>query len=260
VSVVWVVLVVFTALAGLAVGSFLTVVADRFPRGASLLSPPSHCDACGTELRPLDLVPVLSWVVLRGKCRRCHVSIGVEAPALELACGGLFLGMALHFHRWWVIAAFCVLSAGLVVQAAIDFRTKRLPREITYVTAALGAPLLVVAALVDHQPRRIATAAAGAAIALVFMALLYAVSRGGMGDGDVRFSPLLGMYLGWLGLPYVPVGLFLGFFLGAVTGLAAMATGKAGRRTMLPFGPFLAGGTVLAVYVGRAIIDRVWPS
>jgi leader peptidase (prepilin peptidase) / N-methyltransferase len=98
----------------------------------------------------------------------------------------------------------------------------------------------------------------GAALALAFMGSLYVVSRGGLGDGDVRLSPLLGAYLGWLGLAYVPVGLFLGFLFGAVVGVAAMAAGRAGRRSAIPFGPFLAAGTVVAVFVGRAVIDRVW--
>jgi len=91
------------------------------------------------------------------------------------------------------------------------------------------------------------------------MWILYAVSRGGMGDGDVRLSPLLGAYLGWLGLPYVPIGLFLGFLLGSVVGVGAMVIGRAGRKTALPFGPFLAAGTLLTVFVGRAAIDRIWP-
>jgi leader peptidase (prepilin peptidase)/N-methyltransferase len=97
-------------------------------------------------------------------------------------------------------------------------------------------------------------------IALAFMALLYVISRGGMGDGDVRLSPLLGMYLGWLGLAHVPVGLFLGFLIGSVVGVGAMVAGRAGRKTALPFGPFLAVGTMIAVFGGQAIIDRVWPT
>ena len=90
------------------------------------------------------------------------------------------------------------------------------------------------------------------------MAILYVASRGGMGDGDVRLSPLLGAYLGWLGLAYVPVGLFLGFLFGAIVGVAAMVIGRAGRKTAIPFGPFLAAGTIVAVFVGQPMIDRLW--
>ena len=224
-------LVAIAAVAGLLIGSFLTVVVDRVPRGASIVQPGSACGACGLELGPLDLFPVVSWLVLGGRCRRCRTAIGVEPLVLELTTATAFVAMALHFRRAWETAAYCVLCAGLVALSWIDLRTKRLPREITYVTLAIGAPLLVVAALVRDEPRRIVTMAAGAAIALTFMALLYVASRGGMGDGDVRLSPLLGAFLGWLGLNYVPVGLFLGFLFGAIVGVAGMvAAGPAARR------------------------------
>ena len=252
-------LIVIAAWMGLLIGSFLTVVTDRVPKGESIVAPGSRCGACGLRLGPLDLVPVFSWLLLGGKCRRCRTSIGIEPLVLELSTAALFVAMALKFDEWWATAAFCVLSAGLLALSWIDLRTKRLPREITYVTLALGAPLLVVAALLRDEPRRIATMAAGAAIALAFMALLYVASRGGLGDGDVRLSPLLGAYLGWLGLAYVPVGLFLGFLFGSIVGVIAMVAGRAGRKTAIPFGPFLAAGTIVAVFIGRAVIDRLWP-
>ncbi len=251
---------VYAAVAGLLIGSFLTVVTDRVPRGASIVRPGSACGSCGLRLGPIDLVPVFSWLFLRGRCRRCGKSIGIEPLLLELTTCALFLLMAIHFGPHWETVAFCVLCGGLVALTWIDLRTKRLPREITYTTFALGVPFLVVAALVRDEPRRIWTMLGGAAIALAFMWLLYIASRGGLGDGDVRLSPLLGAYLGWLGLPFVPVGLFLGFLFGSIVGVAAMAIGRAGRRTALPFGPFLAAGTVVAIYVGRPVIDWLWPS
>jgi leader peptidase (prepilin peptidase) / N-methyltransferase len=252
-------LVVIAAVFGLLIGSFLTVVVDRVPRGASIVSPGSACGTCGLRLGPRDLVPLFSWLVLGGKCRRCHSSIGVEAPLLEVACAGLFAAMAAHFGLSWELVAFWVLSAALLALTAIDLTIGRLPREITYVALAMGAPLLIVAGLVAHEPRRLLTMALGALVALAFMAVLYVVSRGGMGDGDVRLSPLLGAYLGWLGLWYVPVGLFIGFLYGAAFGMAAIVAGKAGRKTAVPFGPFLAAGTLTAVFVGRRLIHLLWP-
>lgn len=251
---------IYAGVFGLLIGSFLTVVVDRVPRGASVVSPGSACGACGLRLGPRDLIPVVSWLLLGGKCRRCRTSIGIEPLVLEIATSMLFVAMALHFERVAETVAFCALAAGLVALSWIDLRTKRLPREVTYVTLAIGAPVLVVAALLRDEPRRIVTMIAGALIALAFMALLYTLSRGGLGDGDVRLSPLLGAYLGWLGLPYVPVGLFLGFLFGSIVGIGAMVVGRAGRKTALPFGPFLAAGTIVAVFVGRSIIDRLWPA
>ncbi len=253
-------LVVVSVLLGLVIGSFLTVVTERVPDGESIVAPGSRCGNCGLRLGPLDLVPVFSWLVLRGKCRRCRSSIGIDPLVLELGTAALFVLMAAEFGASVEMVAFWVLSAGLLALSWIDLRIKRLPREISYTTLAIGAPLLVLAALLRDEPRRIWTMALGAVLALAFMWALHALSRGGMGDGDVRLSPLLGAYLGWLGLPYVPVGLFLAFLSGSVVGVAAMVVGRAGRKTAVPFGPFLALGTLVAVFVGRAVIDRLWPS
>jgi leader peptidase (prepilin peptidase)/N-methyltransferase len=179
---------------------------------------------------------------------------------LELGTAALFVAIVLRFEDSVETVAFCVLVAGLLALSWIDLRIKRLPREISYTTLAIGAPLLVVAALVDDEPRRIWTMVLGAVLATMFMWAVHVLSRGGMGDGDVRLSPLLGAYLGWLGLAYVPVGLFLAFLFGSIVGVIGMIVGRADRRTALPFGPFLALGTVVAVFVGDAIIDRIWPT
>lgn len=252
-------LVVVAVLFGLVIGSFLTVVTDRVPDGESIVAPGSRCGSCGLRLGPLDLVPVFSWLFLRGRCRRCRSSIGIDPLVLELGTAALFVLMAWKFDASVEMVAFWVLSAGLLALSWIDLRIKRLPREISYTTLAIGAPLLVVAALVRDEPRRIWTMALGAVLALAFMWALHVLSKGGMGDGDVRLSPLLGAYLGWLGLPYVPIGLFFAFLFGSIVGVVGMAVGRAGRKTAVPFGPFLAAGTVVAVFVGRAVIDRLWP-
>ena len=249
--------ITYTAIFGLLIGSFLTVVVDRVPRGASIVAPGSACGACGLELGPRDLVPVFSWLALRGKCRRCKTKIGVEPLVLELITSSLFVAFAIHFDLTWELAAFCVLGAGLIALSWIDLHTKRLPREIIYVTALMGIPLLCIAALVRHEPRRILMMLLGAAIALTFMGLIYVVSKGGMGDGDVRLSPLLGAYLGWLNPGFVAVGLFLGFLLGAAVGVALMIVGRAGRKTAVPFGPFLAVGTIAAIWLGQPGIDLI---
>lgn len=250
--------VVACAVMGLLVGSFLTVVVDRVPRGASIVAPPSACGACGHRLTPLDLVPVVSWLVLRGRCRHCGAKIGVEPIVVELANATLFVLFALELGADAAVPAFCILAAALVALVWIDLREFRLPREITYTAFVLGAVALVIAALVNDEPERIWQAFLGAGIALAIMGTIYLASRGGMGDGDVRLAPLLGLYLGYLNPGIVPVGLFIGFLLGAVVGVAMMAVGKGGRKTALPFGPFLAVGTVIAVFAGQSIVDEIW--
>ena len=127
---------IFT-LYGLLFGSFLTVVVDRVPRGASIVRPGSACGSCGLRLVARDLVPVFSWLALRGRCRKCHTSIGTEPLVLELSTAALFGVMAHHFGLSWEAVAFCVLMAGLVALSWIDLHTKRLPREITHTIGAL---------------------------------------------------------------------------------------------------------------------------
>ena len=251
-------LIVVVVVAGLVTGSFLTVVVDRVPRRESVNTPPSRCGSCGLRLGPLDLVPVFSWLALRGRCRQCRAPIGIDPMVIELTNAGLYVLMAIRFEDMRAaIPAYCILMSVLLAQTWIDLKTKRLPREITYTGVVLGAIALTIAAVVLDEPERIWMMALGAVIALATMWLIYAVSRGGMGDGDVRLAPLLGMYLGWLNPGIVLPGLFFGFIAGAVVGVAMMAVDRAGRRTQVPFGPFLALGTVVAIFVGQHFVDLV---
>ena len=250
-------LIFVVVVAGLVIGSFLTVVVDRVPRGESVVAPPSRCGSCGLRLGPLDLVPVVSWVALRGKCRQCRAPIGIEPIIIELATAGIFVLFALKFEDTAPLPAYCILGAVLVAQTWIDLHTQRLPREITYTGIVLGAISLTIAAIVIDEPERIWMMVLGALIALAAMWLIFWASKGGMGEGDVRLAPLLGMYLGWLNPGIVLPGLFFGFIAGAVVGVAMMAGNKAGRRTAVPFGPFLALGTVVAIFYGQHFVDLV---
>ena len=251
-------LILVVVVAGLVIGSFLTVVVDRVPQGGSVNAPPSRCGSCGLRLGPLDLVPVFSWLALRGRCRRCRAWIGVEPIVLELSNATLFVLMAIRFDDTRAaIPAYCILMSVLLAQTWIDLRTQRLPREITYTGIILGSIALGAAAIVIDEPERIWMTALGAAIALFAMWLVYTLSKGEMGDGDVRLAPLLGMYLGWLNPGIVLPGLFFGFVAGAVVGVAMVVFNRAGRRTAVPFGPFLALGTLVAIFVGQQFVDLV---
>lgn len=169
--------------------------------------------------------------------------------------GLLFAAMATRFGDLRVIIAHCILSAGLVISSAIDIATHRLPREITYGTLLLSWPVLLVAPHPAGRSDAWQTSVIGAGLAAMIMSVLYVVSRGGLGDGDVRFSPLLGAFLGWHGVTKVFDGLFFGFVTGATYGVLMVIIGGAGRRTALPFGPFLALGTLLAIATPLSILD-----
>jgi leader peptidase (prepilin peptidase) / N-methyltransferase len=245
---------------GLVIGSFLNVVIYRVPARRSVVEPPSACPSCETRLTALDLVPVLSWVALRGKCRHCEASISSRYPIVELITAVLFGLVAWRIGATWSLPAYLVFTAFLIALSGIDIDTKTLPNRLVYPSAAAGLVLLAVASLVDGEPRRLVWAAVGALSVLAVFRLIHAVSPNGFGFGDVRLGAVLGGHLGWLGLAYVPVGIYAGFVLGAGVGLAMMIGRRAGRRTALPFGPFLAAGSLLAIVAGSSFVDTVWPS
>jgi leader peptidase (prepilin peptidase)/N-methyltransferase len=244
---------------GLFVGSYLGLVVDRLPAGESTASGRSRCDACRRTLRWFELVPVVSWVVLRGRCRTCGAHIAVTSTLIEAATALLFASMVWRFGWHWELGGYVVLVAALVALTVIDLRTRRLPREITYVAAGLGVPFLVAGALVADEPERLLWALAGGAGALVFFLVLHLGWRGAMGEGDVRLAALLGVFLGWIGPMHVPVGLFLGFVAGALAGVGVMVLGRSrsGRKTAIPFGPFMALGAVIVIWWGQPLI-RLW--
>ena len=247
-------LIFVTIVAGLLIGSFLTVVVDRVPRGESIVAPPARLAVrCGLAPRPARSGPVFSWLALRGKCRRCRAPIGIEPLVLELATAGMFVLFALKFEDTAPLPAYCVLGAGWSRSAGSTCARKRLPREIIYVTARARRHRCCASprSSID-EPRRIWMMAARRGDRARLHGLVYVASRGGMGDGDVRLSPLLGVYLGWLNPGFVLRRAVPRLPAGAVVGVAMMAGGKAGRKTAVPFGPFLALGTVVAILLRTA--------
>ena len=244
--------------AGAISGSFLNVVIHRVPAKESIVRPPSHCPSCETRLAPLDLVPVASWLVLRGRCRYCSAPISVRYPVVETLTAALFAVIGWRIGWNAALPAYVVLTGFLVALAAIDIDTTTLPRRLVYACAGAGAVLLGAASLAEHSTRRLQWAAVGAVSVYVAFRLIHAAARGGFGYGDVRLGAVLGGYLGWLGLPYVPIGIFMGFVLGSIVGVALMVGGGAGRRTALPFGPFLAGGALVTIAAGPSFVHALW--
>ncbi len=244
--------------AGAISGSFLNVVIHRVPAKESIVLPPSHCPRCDTHLAPGDLIPVVSWILLGGKCRYCDAPISRRYPFVEALTAGLFALVGWRIGLSAALPAFLVLVAFLVALAAIDIDTTTLPRTLVYGSAASGTVLLGLASLVGDEWRRMGWAAIGAASVYVVFRVIHAVARGGFGYGDVRLGALLGGHLGWLGLAYVPIGIFMGFVLGSVVGVALMVSARADRRTALPFGPFLAAGAVLTIAAGPTFVDALW--
>jgi len=238
---------------GLVFGSFLTVVVHRIPAGESVLRPRSRCPACGTPIRNVDNIPVVSWVLLRGRCHSCRARISAVYPLTELATGALFAGIALRHPDWWVAALLAPFLGILLALSVIDIRTKTLPNKIVYPSLLVVAPYLVVARLsgggVDLADAAIGFAAYGGGLLLVAL-----ISPRGMGMGDVKLAALIGLTLGALGLRYVAVAAGLGILLGGVGAIVALLLGR-DRKQALPFGPFLATGAALAAFVAPQVAD-----
>lgn len=243
------------ALFGLLIGSFLNVVIWRVPRKESIVAPPSHCPGCGTAIAPRDNVPVLSWLVLRGRCRHCRTRISVRYPLVELACAGLFAAIGARFAHSWALPAYLLLAAALLAISMIDLDHQVIPNRIVYPVGFASVPLLALAAGLDGHWWWFVRALIGAASAFAVLFTIHVASPRGMGFGDVRLSFVLGLYLGYLGALDVVFGMFLGFAYGAIIGIVLMAVRRHGRRQHIPFGPFLAAGTLTIVLVGGPILD-----
>ena len=235
---------------GLAVGSFLTVVIHRMPEKESVIRPRSRCPGCGTELTARDNIPVVSWLLLRGKCRTCGMRISPVYPLIEIATGALFAAAGWHFHDPWVIAEICVFLALMPAVIVIDIRHRIIPNALTY-PALLFFPVFVVVswalgAPVDPLRAGLGFLAYGGGV------LLVALISGGMGMGDVKLAAVIGVVLGGLGLRFVGVAAALAIVLGGLGAIVALARG-AGRKSAIPFGPYLAAGAMVAAFLGGPI-------
>lgn len=230
---------------GLAVGSFLNVVAARVPLRRSIVSPPSACMSCGERITWYDNVPLVSYAVLRGRCRHCRTRIPALYPGVELVTALLLAGCAFEFGlsaRFAVAAAFCAV---LVAVSAIDLEHRIIPNRIVLPAAALA---LVAQTALDPGPEWI-VAALGASGFLFAAALAYPA---GMGMGDVKLALLMGAVLGRT----VPVALMVGMLAAMIPGLYLLARhGKAARKMGIPFGPFLALGSVVALFWGHDLLN-----
>jgi leader peptidase (prepilin peptidase)/N-methyltransferase len=238
---------VLTGVVGAVVGSFLNVVIHRLPRGESVVKPRSRCPECGAQIAGYDNVPVISWLVLRGRCRRCRTQISPRYPAIELLTAVAFVAVVLVRGFDDDLVLELPFVAALIALGAIDFDHKLLPNRIVYPLAAFGvvATLLVDRSdLVEHL-----VAGAGAFAFLLAAVLAYPA---GMGMGDVKLAGAMGLFLGLAVIP----ALLIAFLSGSLVGLVILAReGASARKKAIPFGVFLALGGILGVLAGPALVD-----
>lgn len=240
-------------LLGLVVGSFLNVVIHRVPRGESLVRPGSHCPACQAPVRARHNVPILSWLLLRGRCADCAAPISIRYPLVEAGTAALFMAVTAHFGLVPALPAYLYLAAIAVALSMIDIDVHRLPNAIVLPSYAVAAVLLLGAAALDSDWGAVVRGLAAAALLLLGYLGLRLAYPAGLGLGDVKLAGLLGLYLGWLGWSSVAVGGFAAFLLGGVVGVGLLVTRRAGRKTRIPFGPAMLAGALLAVFAAPAI-------
>jgi leader peptidase (prepilin peptidase)/N-methyltransferase len=237
---------------GLAVGSFMTVAVYRLPKGESVLSPRSRCPSCGAELRNRDNIPVLSWLLLRGRCHNCGARISTEYPLTELVTAALVVGAAIVYESVWLIVAVGALLSMMPAISLIDIRHHIIPNKLMYPSLIAFPAFLVVARLfgapVDLTRAAIGFLAFGGGLFVVAL-----ISRG-MGMGDVKLAALIGVVFGSLGLGYVGVAAGAAIVLGAVGAVVSLVIGRS-RKSAIPFGPYLALGAVVAAFWGQQLAD-----
>lgn len=251
------VLLVLVALLGLAVGSFLNVVVWRVPRGASVVAPPSACPACEHPIRARDNVPVLSWVLLRARCRDCSAPISARYPAVELATGVLFVLAAVWVAGtdaglWLLPLAWYVVAVGVAL-TLIDVDVHRLPDAIVLPSYPVVAVLLALASWGTGDWGALLRATLGGAVLWVAYLVMALVYPAGMGFGDVKLAGVLGAVMAWFGWGALGVGAFAAFALGGVYSLGLILARRAGRKSGIPFGPWMILGAVVGVLVGEPL-------
>lgn len=240
---------------GLVFGSFANVVIHRVPAGQSLSSPPSTCPGCGHRIKPYDNIPIVSWVLLRGRCRHCDAPISPRYPLVELAMALLFAGVGARVGLDWTLPGFLLFTWLLVVVALIDAATRKIPNRLTYPLTPALLVLMVAAAFLNGEPGRALASVLGGLGGFVGLLILALIQPRGMGMGDVKLAGFIGIGLGYIGWGHVVLGLFGGFLLGGVTAIVLLLARSRGRRDLIPFGPYLSAGAILALLVGQPIID-----
>ncbi len=257
------VLVTFAGLLGLVIGSFLNVVIARVPAKVSLMRE-SQCPKCDASIRTWQNIPVVSWLILGGKCRNCKEPISIRYPLVELATAVLFAAAA-----WWVIAKEpATLAGGILTFAAyawfaaisialtmIDLDTRRLPNTIVLPSLAVLAALLLATAIVTGDYAALLRAAIGGSALFAFYTLLGFIRPGAMGGGDIKLAAIVGLMLAWIGWGAFAVGAFAAFVLGGVIGIAIMLSRRGTRKTAIPFGPFMLIGAWIGIFAGTVIAD-----
>lgn len=239
--------IILTALFGLLFGSFLNVCIFRIPKGESIVFGRSHCMSCGNTIKSRDLFPVVSYIVLRGRCRNCGAEISTRYPLVEALNAILWVTAAFIFGITPKAIIYMMFISGIIVISFIDRDTNLIPTSLVLYILVIGAVFCFLDNSVPFYDKLIGAAAGGAPLLLILF-----VSRGGMGFGDFEFAAAAGLLLGW---KLILLSLFSAFIIGGIFGAAVLIITHKSGKTRIPFAPFLSSGMLIAALFGNSIIN-----
>lgn len=241
----------FALVFGLVVGSFLNVCICRMPNNESIVSPPSHCPHCSYQIRWYDNIPLLSYLILRGKCRGCGAHISLQYPLVELINGVLALFLFLRFGPTLAFAALFLLCSALVVITFIDIEHQIIPDEISLSGIVIGFVLSFFLKGHTWLNSLLGILLGGGSLLLVAYIYQRLTGKDGMGGGDIKLLAMMGAFLGWKAIPFI---IFASSLIGSVVGVSIMLLQKKDSKLAIPFGPYLAFGAVLYIFYGKPLI------
>jgi leader peptidase (prepilin peptidase)/N-methyltransferase len=242
---------IFALVTGMVVGSFLNVCICRMPKDESVVTPPSHCPACDYRIRWYDNIPLLSYLLLRGKCRGCGMRISIQYPLVELLNGVLTLALFLRFGptlAFFVLFLFC---SALVVITFIDLEHQIIPDEISLSGIVIGFIFSFFIQGHSWLNSLLGILLGGGSLLLVAYGYQWLTGKEGMGGGDIKLLAMMGAFLGWKAIPFI---IFASSLIGSVVGITIMLVQKKDSKLAIPFGPYLAFGAVLYIFYGRQLI------
>ena len=237
---------------GLVVGSFSNVCIYRIPKNESIVFPASHCTSCQTPIKAMDNIPVLSYFLLKGKCRNCGENISIRYPIVEFLTGAVYILIFLIYGRSLQTLVYIILSSALIIISFIDLDEQIIPDEISLSGIVLGFLISFFVPYISYFNSLLGILTGGGIIFLIALAGLAIFKKEAMGGGDVKLAAMIGAFIGWR---YIILSLFIGFFIGAVTGILLILSKVKNKDDIIPFGPFIVLGSILTILWGKNLLS-----
>ena len=243
---------IFIFILGLIVGSFSNVCIYRIPKNESIIFPASHCPKCHSNISPVDNIPLLSYILLKGRCRNCKSKISIQYPIVELLTGLIYLIISLIYGLSIQTLIYIILSSALIIIAFIDLNEEIVPDVISLPGIVIGFIISFFVTYISFINSALGILAGGGIILIIGLAGSVIFKKEAMGGGDVKLAAMIGAFLGW---KYIIISLFLGFFLGALAGIILILSKIKSKEDMVPFGPFIVLGSFVTILWGEKIIS-----